>query len=83
MGGLQLQKRGTKSDGGDKRLIRLLQKDLFPYIGSLPVSQITSPDLLRALRRIEQKCPILGQIESICCGCRLSHKERPVLILYG
>ena len=50
-----LQKRGTKSDGGDKRLIRLLQKDLFPYIGSLPVSQITSPDLLRALRRIEQR----------------------------
>jgi len=50
-----LQKRGTKSDGGDKRLIRLLQKDLFPYIGSLPVSQVTSPDLLRALRRIEHR----------------------------
>ena len=28
-----LKTRGVKSEGGDKRLNRLLQKDLFPYIG--------------------------------------------------
>ena len=47
-----LQKRGAKSEGGDKRLKRLLQKDLFPYIGKSPISKITSPDLLKTLRRI-------------------------------
>jgi len=50
-----LHKRGAKSEGGDKRLNRLLQKDLFPYIGKRPISKITSPDLLKALRRIESR----------------------------
>jgi integrase len=50
-----LQMRGAKSEGGDKRLNRLLQKDLFPYIGKRPISKITSPDLLKALRRIESR----------------------------
>jgi integrase len=50
-----LQMRGAKSEGGDKRLNRLLQKDLFPYIGKRPISKITSPDLLRTLRRIESR----------------------------
>ena len=48
-----LRKRGPRSEGGDKRLNRLLTKDLLPCIGKQPVSDITSPDLLRALRRIE------------------------------
>ena len=50
-----LKKRGAKSEGGDKRLNRLLQKDLFPYIGKRPISRITSPDLLKTLRRIESR----------------------------
>ena len=50
-----LKKRGAKSEGGDKRLNRLLQKDLFPYIGKRPISRITSPDLLKTLRRIENR----------------------------
>lgn len=45
-----LQKRGAKSEGGDKRLKRLLQKDLFPYIGKRPISKITSSELLKTLR---------------------------------
>jgi len=50
-----LVKRGPKSEGGDKRLNRLLKKDLFPYIGNQPVSTITAPELLKALRRIENR----------------------------
>jgi integrase len=50
-----LKKRGAKSEGGDKRLNRLLQKDLFPYIGKRPISRITSLDLLKTLRRIESR----------------------------
>ncbi len=50
-----LQKRGAKSEGGDKRLNRLLQKDLFPFIGKRSIAEITSPDLLKTLRRIESR----------------------------
>ena len=55
-----LQKRGAKSEGGDKRLNRLLQKDLFPYIGKRPIADIKAPELLNALRRIENR----GAIET-------------------
>jgi len=48
-----LEKRGPKSDTGDARLIRILEKDLYPVIGALPVSDITPPVLLQALRKIE------------------------------
>lgn len=50
-----LQKRGAKSEGGDKRLHRLLKKDLFPYIGKRPVSEISAPELLKTLRKIEER----------------------------
>ena len=50
-----LVKRGPKSDGGDKRLHRLLEKDLYPYIGKSPISEINPTDLLSTLRRIEAR----------------------------
>ena len=50
-----LKNRGPKSPGGDKRLHRLLEKDLFPCLGQKPVSEISSPELLKALRRIESR----------------------------
>jgi integrase len=50
-----LQKRGAKSEGGDKRLNRLLRKDLFPCIGKQPINAITAPELLKALRKIESR----------------------------
>jgi len=50
-----LAKRGPKSESGDARLNRILEKDLSPYIGSLPISEITPPELLSALRRIEAR----------------------------
>ncbi len=50
-----LSKRGEKSESGDKRLKRLLEKDLFPSLGGRPVAEITPPELLKALRRIESR----------------------------
>lgn len=38
-----LIKRGKKSDSGDKRLVRMLEKDLFPTLGHLSMSEITPP----------------------------------------
>lgn len=50
-----LEKRGPRSEGGDKRLNRLLKKDLFPFIGARQVGTITPTDLLKPLRRIESR----------------------------
>lgn len=40
--------------------LRGLEKDLFPYLGALPLATITAPLLLDALRRVEKR----GAIES-------------------
>jgi len=38
-----------------KRLIARLEKDVFPFIGSRPIAEVTTPELLRVLRRIEDR----------------------------
>lgn len=50
-----LVKRGPKSEGGDKRLHRLLEKDLLPYLGQKPAGEIAPTDLLTCLQRIENR----------------------------
>lgn len=37
------------------RLIRLLERDVFPWIGARPISQIAAIELLGVLRRIEER----------------------------
>jgi integrase len=37
------------------RWLERMEKDLFPWIGSLPLADITAPLLLRTLRRIEER----------------------------
>ncbi|MDY0746577.1 integrase arm-type DNA-binding domain-containing protein [Paucibacter sp. R3-3] len=37
------------------RWLERMEKDLFPWIGSLPLSEITAPLLLQVLRRVEQR----------------------------
>lgn len=55
-----LTKRGKKSESGDKRLMAMLEKDLFPKLGARPIHEITPPELLQTLRRIESR----GAIET-------------------
>jgi integrase len=43
------------SPGSVKRERRLIEKDLGPYIGTLPVADVTAPLLLGALRRVEAR----------------------------
>ena len=38
------------------RVLRLLERDVFPWIGSRPIGSITAPVLLDVLRRIEARC---------------------------
>lgn len=42
------------------RIIRRLERDIFPWIGHRPVGEISAPDLLMVLRRIENR----GAIET-------------------
>ena len=42
------------------RIIARLEKDVFPWIGSLPIAKITAPELLTCLRRIESR----GKLET-------------------
>ncbi len=37
------------------RIIRRLERDIFPWIGGKPIADITAPQLLEASRRIEQR----------------------------
>ena len=41
-----------------ERIIRRLERDIFPWIGARPVAEATAPELLGVLRRIEARGPI-------------------------
>jgi len=43
------------SDTHASRLLRLLERDIFPWLGSLSVSEVSSPLLLQTIRRIETR----------------------------
>ena len=37
------------------RTMRAMEKDLFPSLGNIPIAQLTAPDILSALRKIEAR----------------------------
>jgi integrase len=43
------------ADTHSEKIIRRLEADIFPWLGSRPVGQITAPELLACLRRIESR----------------------------
>lgn len=49
----------TKASGWSpeygRRWLERLEKDLFPWIGPLPIAEVTAPLLLQALRRVESR----------------------------
>jgi len=57
-------------EGHTTRVMRLLERDLFPWLGKRPLSEIEPPELLAALRRIESR----GAVETahralqVCSG---------------
>jgi len=53
-------KSDTWAVGHAKRIRERLEADLFPYLGTRPVSEIEAPELLAALRRVEDR----GAIET-------------------
>lgn len=51
-------KQSDKTEGHQRRVLRALEKDLFPTLGNLPLNEITAPVLLQTLRRIESRAAI-------------------------
>jgi integrase len=51
-------KSASWSDSHGERIIRRLERDIFPWIGSKPIADLTAPELLSALRRIESRSAI-------------------------
>ncbi len=41
--------------GHSEKIIRRLERDVFPWLGSRPVADVSPPELLAVLRRIEQR----------------------------
>ncbi|WP_193166126.1 tyrosine-type recombinase/integrase [Microbulbifer hainanensis] len=46
---------GDKSESHRKRTLRMLERDLFPYLGNRPIADISPPELLTILKRIEDR----------------------------
>ena len=44
-----------KSESHKERVARLFEKDIFPYLGSKPITDIKPVDLLNTVRRIEAR----------------------------
>jgi integrase len=42
-------------DAHGERIIRRLERDVFPWLGGRPIAEITAPELLAVLRRIEDR----------------------------
>jgi hypothetical protein len=43
------------ADGHTARVLRRFERDIFPWIGARPISEITAPELLTVMRRIENR----------------------------
>lgn len=56
------------SEGYAQKIKRCLEMNTFPYIGARPISQITPPELLECLRRVEKReaLHIAGKTKQIC-----------------
>lgn len=59
----------NKSESHATKTLERLQKDVFPWIGSRPAREITAPELLAVLRRIESRGAIeLCHVTKRICG---------------
>lgn len=53
-----------------EKVLRRLERDVFPWLGGRPIAGITAPELLAVLRRIETRpSPIRGRSGRWCASC--------------
>jgi len=56
------------SDGHAERILTRLENDVFPYIGIRPMDEITPPEMLAVIRRIESRTLETAHRAKIACG---------------
>lgn len=59
---------GVWTDKHTKNVLRKLERDIFPYLGKVPISEIEPLTLLPVLRKIEKRgaLDVLGRVRNIC-----------------
>jgi integrase len=45
----------SKAPGHREKVVRRLERDVFPYLGPRPIADITAPEILQVVRRIEKR----------------------------
>jgi integrase len=50
-----LKQKAERSENHHKKVSRLFERDLFPYLGNEPIADLTSSQILSVLRRIESR----------------------------
>jgi len=50
-----------------EKMTTILEKDVFPYIGSRPISEITAPEILTVLKRIDVRTPVTARKAYSAC----------------
>ena len=60
--------KSTWTEGHADKLIRCLERDVFPWIGTRPIKEIKAPELLTVLRRVESRGVLEGahRVRGIC-----------------
>ena len=72
-------KKSNWSDGHAHRILRQLERDLFPWIGGRPIQDITGAEILFALRKIEDR----GAIETADRGLMICRQIWDYVALDG
>lgn len=60
--------KSTWTEGHALKLMRCLERDVFPWIGTRPIKEIKAPELLTVLRRVESRGVLEGahRVRGIC-----------------
>jgi len=60
--------KSTWTEGHATKLMRCLERDVFPWIGTRPIKEIKAPELLTVLRRVESRGVLEGahRVRGIC-----------------
>ncbi|MGV8057116.1 MAG: tyrosine-type recombinase/integrase [Smithellaceae bacterium] len=60
--------KSTWTEGHAAKLMRCLERDVFPWIGTRPIKEIKAPELLTVLRRVESRGVLEGahRVRGIC-----------------
>jgi hypothetical protein len=71
----------TKASGWSKqygeRWLERMEKDLFPWIGPVPLPEITAPMLLNTLRKIEKRGARAKSSTDLCSPCESARSAEP------